>query len=87
MWEVLDTPSARDRHGAIYALALGSNYGAFSTVFSASLAGLLWRDILAQKGIIVRRSEFAKLNLSLVFVSMTVGCAVLVAQIYVHPPT
>lgn len=87
VWEVLDTPSARDRHGAIYALALGSNYGAFSTVFSASLAGLLWRDILAQKGIIVRRSEFAKLNFLLVLVSMTVGCAVLVAQIYVRPPT
>lgn len=87
VWEVLDHPSARDRHGAIYALAIGSNYGAFSTVFSASLAGLLWRDILRQKGIVVRRSEFAKLNLALVFVAMLVGCAVLLAQIYVRPPT
>ncbi|KAG9086772.1 hypothetical protein FRC06_002879 [Ceratobasidium sp. 370] len=87
VWEVVDQPSARSRHGAIYALAIGSNYGAFSTVFSASLAGLLWRDILRQKGIVVRRSEFARLNLALVFVAMTVGCSVLVAQIYVRPPT
>ncbi|EUC54944.1 alpha/beta hydrolase family protein, partial [Rhizoctonia solani AG-3 Rhs1AP] len=56
-------------------------------LFSASLAGLLWRDILRQKGIIVKRSEFAKLNLALIFVSMLVGCSVLIAQIYVRPPT
>ncbi|KAG8739977.1 hypothetical protein FRC12_016149 [Ceratobasidium sp. 428] len=86
-WQAEDKPSARSRHGAIYALAIGSNYGAFSTVFSASLAGLLWRDILRQKGIIVKRSEFAKFNIALIFSAMTVGCAVLVAQIYVHPPS
>ncbi|KAH7335940.1 hypothetical protein B0J17DRAFT_59152 [Rhizoctonia solani] len=87
VWVEIHSPSAQFRHGAIYALAIGSNYGAFSTVFSASLAGLLWRDILRQKGIIVKRSEFAKLNLALIFVSMLVGCSVLVAQIYVRPPT
>ncbi|KAF8712249.1 Arsenical pump membrane protein, partial [Rhizoctonia solani] len=87
VWIRVHDPSPRSRHGAIYALAIGSNYGAFSTVFSASLAGLLWRDILRQKGIIVKRSEFAKLNLALIFVSMLVGCSVLVAQIYVRPPT
>ncbi|CAE6533341.1 unnamed protein product [Rhizoctonia solani] len=87
VWEEIHSPSARFRHGAIYALAISSNYGAFSTVFSASLAGLLWRDILRQKGIIVKRSEFAKLNLALIFVSMLVGCSVLIAQIYVKPPS
>ncbi|CAE6412640.1 unnamed protein product [Rhizoctonia solani] len=87
VWTEVHSPSARSRHGAIYALAIGSNYGAFSTVFSASLAGLLWRDILRQKGIIVRRSDFARLNFALVFVSMLVGCSVLIAQIYVRPPT
>ncbi|CAE6530904.1 unnamed protein product [Rhizoctonia solani] len=87
VWTEVHSPSVRSRHGAIYALAIGSNYGAFSTVFSASLAGLLWRDILRQKGIIVKRSEFAKLNLALIFVSMLVGCSVLIAQIYVRPPT
>ena len=39
---------ARTRDGAVYALALGSNFGAFTLTFSASLAGLLWRQILAQ---------------------------------------
>ncbi|KAJ1305808.1 hypothetical protein OPQ81_010537 [Rhizoctonia solani] len=87
VWVRVHRPSTQSRHGAIYALAIGSNYGAFSTVFSASLAGLLWRDILRQKGIIVKRSEFAKLNLALIFVSMLVGCSVLIAQIYVRPPT
>ncbi|CAE7218109.1 unnamed protein product [Rhizoctonia solani] len=87
VWTQVYNPPARSRHGAIYALAIGSNYGAFSTVFSASLAGLLWRDILRQKGIIVKRSEFAKLNLALIFVTMLVGCGVLIAQIYVRPPT
>ncbi|QRV96617.1 citrate transporter [Ceratobasidium sp. AG-Ba] len=32
-WESVYQPSARDRHGAIYALAIGSNYGAFSTIY------------------------------------------------------
>jgi hypothetical protein len=30
-------------------MALGVNYGAFSAAFSASLAGLLWRDIFGQQ--------------------------------------
>jgi Na+/H+ antiporter NhaD/arsenite permease-like protein len=32
--------------GAIYAVALGSNLGAFSFTFAGSLAGLLWRGLL-----------------------------------------
>ncbi|KAM0651755.1 hypothetical protein D7B24_004795 [Verticillium nonalfalfae] len=35
----------------VYSMAIGVNYGAFSAAFSASLAGLLWRDILARKEI------------------------------------
>ncbi|OAT10023.1 arsenite efflux transporter [Blastomyces gilchristii SLH14081] len=38
----------------VYSIAIGVNYGAFSTAFSASLAGMLWRDILARKHIRVR---------------------------------
>jgi hypothetical protein len=40
-------------------LALGSNFGAVSFTLSASLAGLLWRRILWQKGIRVGAKEFA----------------------------
>ena len=66
----------------VYAMALGVNYGAFSTAFSASLAGLLWRDILARKHVRVRGLDFARINLPIIAVAMTVGCAVLVGEVY-----
>lgn len=64
-------------------MALGVNYGAFSTAFSASLAGLLWRDILARKHIRVRRMEFARVNLPIIVIAMVVGCLVLVGEVYI----
>jgi Na+/H+ antiporter NhaD/arsenite permease-like protein len=64
-------------------MAIGVNYGAFSTAFSASLAGLLWRDILARKHIRVRSLDFARVNLPIIAVSMAVGCAVLVGEVYI----
>jgi Na+/H+ antiporter NhaD/arsenite permease-like protein len=63
-------------------MAIGVNYGAFSTAFSASLAGLLWRDILARKHIHVRRLEFARVNLPIIVISMLIGCAVLTGEVY-----
>ena len=67
----------------LYALALGVNYGAFSFTFSASLAGLLWRDILARKFINVRRLDFARINLPIISIAMAIGCGVLTAQVYI----
>lgn len=64
-------------------MAIGVNYGAFSTAFSASLAGLLWRDILGRKHIRVGSIEFARVNLPIIAIAMAVGCTVLVGQIYV----
>ena len=64
-------------------MALGVNYGAFSTAFSASLAGLLWRDILSRKHIHVRRLDFARVNLPIITIAMAVGCTTLIIQIYV----
>lgn len=69
--------------GTVYGMALGVNYGAFSTAFSASLAGLLWRDILARKHIRVRSLDFARVNLPIIAIAMAVGCSVLVGEIYV----
>lgn len=66
----------------IYSLALGVNYGAFSAAFNASLAGLLWRDILGRKHIIVRRLDFARINLPIIAICMSVGCGVLAIQVY-----
>ncbi|OBT60547.1 hypothetical protein VE03_10166 [Pseudogymnoascus sp. 23342-1-I1] len=67
----------------VYGMAIGVNYGAFSTAFSASLAGLLWRDILARKHIHVKRLDFARVNLPIIAISMAVGLTVLVGQVYI----
>jgi Na+/H+ antiporter NhaD/arsenite permease-like protein len=64
-------------------MALGVNYGAFSCALSASLAGLLWRDVLAQKHIKIRDLEFAKVNLPIIGISMAVGCTVIVGEVYI----
>lgn len=75
--------SDRDFWSTVYAMALGVNFGAFSTAFSASLAGLLWRDILKRKHIHVRRLEFARVNLPIIAIAMVVGCAVLVGEVFI----
>ena len=64
-------------------MAIGVNYGAFSTAFSASLAGLLWRDILYKKHIRVLGREFARVNLPIIAIAMAVGCTVLIGEIYI----
>ncbi|KAG9588307.1 putative arsenite transmembrane transporter protein, partial [Aureobasidium melanogenum] len=71
----------------VYAMALGVNYGAFSIAFSASLAGLLWRDILSRKHIHVRRLDFARENIPIIAVAMVVGCAVLNGLTWSSEPT
>jgi Na+/H+ antiporter NhaD/arsenite permease-like protein len=64
-------------------MALGVNYGAFSATFSASLAGLLWRDILERKDVKVSRLDFFRFNMPIISIAMAVGCATLIIQIYV----
>jgi hypothetical protein len=51
--------------------------------FSASLAGLLWKDILLQKGIIVGRWEFMKNNAITVMICMVVGGLVVAGEVMV----
>ncbi|KAH1362562.1 hypothetical protein KXW65_007767 [Aspergillus fumigatus] len=65
--------SDRTFWATVYSMAIGVNYGAFSTAFSASLAGLLWRDILARKHIRVRSLDFARVNLPIIAISMAVA--------------
>ena len=79
--------SNRNFWGTVYSMAIGVNYGAFSAVFSASLAGLLWRDILARKHIRIRRLEFARVNFPIIAIAMCIGCSVLVGQIYITRDT
>ncbi|KAK5655512.1 hypothetical protein OQA88_5783 [Cercophora sp. LCS_1] len=81
------TISNRTFWATVYSMALGVNYGAFSTAFSASLAGLLWRDILGRKHIHVRARDFARYNIPIIAASMVVGCAVLIGEVYVTRDT
>lgn len=76
-------PTNRTFWATVYTMALGVNYGAFSTAISASLAGLLWQDILAKKHIRVRRLHFAQVNLPIIAIAMTVGCAVMIGEVYI----
>jgi Na+/H+ antiporter NhaD/arsenite permease-like protein len=61
---------------AAIALAVASNIGAVSFTFSASLAGLLWKGILEQRGIHIKQSSFAYWNLLPIIVMTAVGLAV-----------
>ncbi|KAG2140528.1 uncharacterized protein EDB93DRAFT_1089775 [Suillus bovinus] len=65
---------------AAIALAVASNIGAVSFTFSASLAGLLWRGILKQKGIIVKQTTFAYWNALPLVVMTVVGLSVVCAE-------
>ena len=64
-------------------MAIGVNFGAFSAAFSASLAGLLWRDILSRKYITVHASEFFQVNFPIIMFAMAIGCTVLVGEVYI----
>lgn len=66
---------------AVYATAIGSNLGAFSYTFSGSLAGLLWRDLLARKGVKVGRGLFARVNLGPLVVLCAVAGVVLWGEV------
>lgn len=81
--EGVDFISDRTFWATVYSMALGVNYGAFSIAFSGSLAGLLWRDILARKHIRVRELEFARVNLPIIAICMVVGCLILVGEVYI----
>ena len=74
--------------GTVYSMALGVNYGAISTVFStkfkASLTNLLWRDILVRKRIHVPSPQFTHVNVGIIAATMTIGCAVLIGEIYIR---
>jgi Na+/H+ antiporter NhaD/arsenite permease-like protein len=82
-WESAFEPTSTRtgvRYGSVYGLAIGSNYGAFTLTFSASLAGLLWREILRQKGIHVRQIQFAKLNMCMFVLGSVASGVALIGQ-------
>ena len=77
-----DFPASSTRAAAI-ALAVASNIGAASFTFSASLAGLLWKSILENKGINIKQSTFAFWNCLPLLVMTGVGLGVVTAEMKV----
>ena len=77
-----DFPASSTRAAAI-ALAVASNIGAASFTFSASLAGLLWKSILENKGIKIKQSTFAFWNCFPLLVMTGVGLAIVTAEMSV----
>ncbi|KAJ3892119.1 hypothetical protein GG344DRAFT_46031 [Lentinula edodes] len=75
-------PSDTTRAAGI-ALAVASNIGAVSFTFSASLAGLLWRTILVQKGIHIQQKQFAFWNLLPILFMTGAGLAIVSAEMAV----
>ncbi|KAK5189314.1 hypothetical protein LTR96_010900 [Exophiala xenobiotica] len=68
--------------GAIYSAAMGSNIGAFSYTFAGSLAGLLWRELLADKGIMVSQLKFAHVNALPLLMQITTASAIVLGELY-----
>lgn len=82
-----DMPESSARAAAI-ALAVASNIGAVSFTFSASLAGLLWNQILEQKGISIKQRTFAFWNTLPLILMTGVGLGVVCAEMAVlYPPS
>ncbi|WVO17023.1 hypothetical protein L204_104710 [Cryptococcus depauperatus] len=79
-WATTHTYTNRSLYAPVYALAVGSNFGAYSFVFSASLAGLLWRSILGRKGIKITMKQFLRWNIGPLIVTMIVGCLVVAGE-------
>lgn len=72
---------------AAIALAVASNIGAVSFTFSASLAGLLWTQILRQKGVdVITQARFAYWNLLPLLVMTVVGLGIVCAEMAVLYP-
>lgn len=69
---------------AIFGTAMASNIGAFSLTIPSSLAGLLWHQILGQKGIRIRNRHFLAWNfLPLILLSLVAFSIVLVEVLFV----
>lgn len=75
--------SEEGRMAGAVSLAVASNIGAVSATFSASLAGLLWRGILRQKGIVIGQREFARWNVGPLVAMTVVGMGIVCAEMAV----
>lgn len=66
---------------ASYSVAFGSNVGALGGTFAASLAGLLWRDVLRQRGVLVTKKQFLVWCAVLIIPATISGVAILLVEV------
>ena len=69
-------------NAAIYSVAMGSNIGAFSYTFAGSLAGLLWRGLLEEKGVLISQWTFARVNALSLLMQIVVSGAIVLGEVY-----
>ena len=85
-WQELYSPSERHLTASLYSLAFAANIGAVSFTFPASLAGLLWRGLLVQKGVHIRPAEFLRRNWRVLIVCSAVASAVILGEVAIMLP-
>jgi Na+/H+ antiporter NhaD/arsenite permease-like protein len=66
--------------GAMFALILGSNFGANLTMIGA-LAGIMWGKILFDKGCSISFKEFSKYGILIMPLVIAAACLVLVVEL------
>lgn len=81
---MLQTPgfvvSAQASQASMFSLVLGSNFGANLTLIG-SLAGLMWRKLLSDKGVFISFKEFSKYGLLVMPLTVFFGCLTLFLEI------
>lgn len=80
---VNSTSDPKTIRAGMLGIAFGSNIGAFSFTFSASLAGLLWDKILGSKGIKIPRLQFLLMNICPLIVTALIGFFVIYAEVII----
>ncbi|MDD5082648.1 MAG: ArsB/NhaD family transporter, partial [Dehalococcoidales bacterium] len=80
---ILENPafvaSAEAKKAGMFALIMGSNFGANFT-FMGALAGIMWTKILTDKGIHIPLKEFLKYGLLIMPLLIVIGALVLVVE-------
>lgn len=66
---------------AAYSVVFGSNVGALGGTFAASLAGLLWRDGLRQRGVLVTKLQFLTWCAVVIVPATVSGVAILLPEV------
>lgn len=86
--KVLQSPSfnttLRVKKGSMFALILGSNFGANFTPIGA-LAGIMWSKILLDKGITIRFKDFLRYGLLVMPAVVALACLVLAVELAIWP--